>query len=108
MTDFRGMDGEEITVAQWAKLFSDVAGRTLATDDFDGGTVKTMWIGLIEPLVEELRLFGTAVCVNGVYREVASYATKQQALDGHERILRNLRLESGGPRDGHVEGDDDR
>lgn len=86
-----GLEGEPITVDEWVAIRR--RGQTLAhTDMPTGEQVITVWLGLAEdptspgpPLI-----FGTAVGRGHQLDEVRRYATKAEALAGHEEIVDGL------------------
>lgn len=90
---FFDQDGNPIPLLQWARLFEDTAGRTVASDDTPSGRLVTMWLGIVEPSIEGYRLFGTALVSARAgderpdSRELETYDSKAQALAGHARHL---------------------
>lgn len=91
---FVGMDGQRLTLREYADLWKDLPGRTLAEDVLPTGQVlRTVWSGLSDPFGGVLP-FGSAVCppgeAPGSIREVDSYGTREDALAGHARWLAEL------------------
>lgn len=89
------MDGNPLSLRQWGDLYDDMAGRTLASDEFvqpDGEPVivRTVWSGHNEPEMGTLP-FGTGVRRNDRWRDAVEYSSKEDALAGHARIVEALR-----------------
>ena len=77
--------GNEGTVSDYARI---------GLDEFDGVKVSTVWLGLDhnlglhgeKPLIFETMIFG------GDHSEDCyRYSTKEEALDGHNTVVENLR-----------------
>lgn len=98
MIEFVGPSGEELTLAEWEVLF----GRR--TEDMspeswwrkwtvvDGIVVSTVWIGLpIGPLDNQYGAWETMVQGGDDDGWMQKYATRQEAFDDHERIVREFR-----------------
>ncbi len=73
----------------WARWFDSDEKRRVGYDDFDGGYVSTVFLGLDHnfgrtgpPLLFETMIFGGP---NDGYQE--RYATWDEAVEGHARIL---------------------
>lgn len=106
-------DGQPISLERWGELYGDIAYRTIAEDEVTLGWIKTMWIGVDAPELGA-RVFGTALIdpTSGIW-EIGLWATEQEAVAGHGRIVADLNgassaLEAGGPGERHGEADDDR
>jgi hypothetical protein len=94
-------DGNDIDLMEWGRRFEDLAGRTVEETEVrmpDGqlATVRTLWLGLVEPDNLRLRLFGTAVAFGErdpqmAFREVRTYDTKEDAEQGHAEVVVLLR-----------------
>ncbi len=85
--EFRGPDGEPLTLREWARRFEDLESRTLLRDTFADRVLITVRLGTPPAL------FGTAlVSTTGSFpaRELATYATQPEALRGHIRNLTKL------------------
>lgn len=100
------MDGEPISLEEWAHLYEDFDRRTLARDEIDTSlgrlTVLTVWTGIRDP--EEVRsalgrsddLFRTGLldAHKNFLREVGNYPDKRAALEGHRRVIDHLRTDT--------------
>lgn len=92
-----GLDGQPITLREFADLYRDIESRILAEDVLASGRVlRTIWSGLRDPWGSVLP-FGSAVCPprgtpsgSGQIREVEMYETREDALAGHARWLAEL------------------
>ncbi len=84
-------DGQPIGVMEWGRLFEDQAGRTLAEDAVTRGRVlRTCWTGFVCPAAN-IRPFGSALrLADDRVFEVAQYDTKEEAMDGHRRLVEVL------------------
>lgn len=88
MDGYYDEDGQPITLQEWGRKFEDLAGRTLAEDPVPGGSLRTVWLGMVDGTIDGARLFGTAfVPTGGGAVEVETYDTKQDAAEGHARHL---------------------
>jgi len=91
---FVGPDGQAIDRDEWERLWGERV-KTLdhpeswwrkRTDISDDVSVSTVWVGLIAPIAWEAMIFG------GDFDGYEwRYATRQEAFDDHERIVRALR-----------------
>lgn len=94
-------DGDPITLLEWGRRCQDLAGRTVAETEVrmpDGqvATVRTLWLGIVEPIICCARLFGSAVFYDGpprggLFDHVRVYDTKSDAQQGHDEIVALLR-----------------
>lgn len=89
--NFFGRDGEPISLNEWGARFE--TDRTILADPLDGGrTLRTVWLGFVEPSILEARMFGTAIMDAGRFvAEVELYDTQDDARAGHARHLGALR-----------------
>lgn len=84
-------DGTPMTMMAWAMKLESAEARDVAFDEMGDVHVSTVWIGLNHnwgsgaPLIFETMIFGG---VNDQYQE--RYATEEQALAGHERIVNGV------------------
>jgi len=85
-----GMDGQPISRDKYCELF-DSTERFLARTDLPGGCwVSTVWLGLDHgfggglPLIFESMVFGPDDMVD---LDCRRYATKEQALQGHDELV---------------------
>lgn len=92
------LDGNPITLSQWAAIASDLDRRRLAETDVvmpDGTkcTIRTLHLGYIDELIPSLRMCGSAIRYRDPdrFREVALYDTRDQALDGHAHLVVSAR-----------------
>ncbi len=96
MSYYFDQDGNPISLEEWARRFEDFKGRTLVENVTDAGTLITMWLGMVNGLIDGARLFGTAWVSapddggRHVPVELELYDTKQEALAGHARHLQQL------------------
>lgn len=100
-----GPDGEPISLREWERLFG-LRAETLDVPEswwrkqttIDGvAQVSTVWLGLDQrfglpgpPLIWEAMIFGGGEADGDQYR----YATRGEAFDHHEQLVRELRAES--------------
>jgi hypothetical protein len=82
-------DGQPISLEQWAALL-ERDDRTIAEDTIGDHTIKTMYLGLVDPIVNA-RLFGTAQWTSSHFAELETYDSKPEALAGHRRHVEALR-----------------
>ena len=82
------MDGEPITLMEWAQLYETTGARHIGSDERDGIHVSTVLLGLNHnygdgpPLIFETMIFGGD---HDQYQK--RYSTKKQAEAGHKRAL---------------------
>lgn len=104
------MDGNPVTIQEWSVIFEDHDARKVGDDTIEDGAedvrVSTVLLGLDHswgkgpPLIFETMIFG------GPHDNFCTrYATKQQALDGHEAVV--LALEAGNFNEIILEVDED-
>jgi hypothetical protein len=95
MSLFFDRAGQPISLERWCELFSpdDDESRRVALDNLDGAAeVSTVWVGLDHsaghgpPLIFESMIFGLSKYDLCQWR----YATEDEALAGHRRIVRAL------------------
>ncbi len=74
---------------EWAKDFENREYQGVARDDFDGGYVSTVWLGLDHrysesgpPLIFETMVFGGPL--DG---EQDRYSTESEAIKGHKEMV---------------------
>lgn len=86
---FVDMDGEPVTVAEWARLYEDMDSRVLARDTVrhpDGTVIelRTMWTGMRDPWALVLP-YGTVADRGEGYalNVLAEYDTRAAALKAH-------------------------
>lgn len=89
--DERGNPKEVDNILEWADWF-EKADRTVAKDEFNGIMVSTVFLGIDhsfgnseKPVLYETMIFGLKE-EDSEYQE--RYATKVEALAGHERAIR--------------------
>ena len=89
--DGRGKPKPEPDLLKWAKWFEEGGNRRVASDTVNGKMVSTVFLGLDhsfghgEPLLYETMVFGTEDDM------AERYHTREEALEGHQRILDSLR-----------------
>lgn len=97
MTEFYARNGEEITLEQWGKLHNDMDYKRVGIHMFPSGRwVSTVWLGMdhsfslttTTPIIFETMVFNGGDMMDE-YME--RYATEEQALEGHERIVNMVR-----------------
>lgn len=89
-------DGQPISPDEWGRKFEDLAGRTLAEDPVPGGTLRTVWLGLVDGTIDGARLFGSAfIRDGGGADERETYDSKEAALEGHQRHLSEMQGSTG-------------
>lgn len=88
------LDGTPISLREWAVIASDLGKRRLAETDVvmpDGTlcTVRTLHLGYVEKTMPFLRMCGSAIRYGDseLFREVALYDSREQALDGHAHLV---------------------
>jgi hypothetical protein len=84
-------NGDPISLEHWGRRFE--TDRTLLADPLEGArTLRTVWLGFVDPVLLGARLFGTAIMDAGRFvAEVELYDTQEQAREGHARHLLALR-----------------
>ena len=103
MSNYYDLEGKSITAEEWTELYS-ARGRTgdgysspaqdfsrIALTQKDGVTVSTVWLGIDHsfgtgvPLIFETMVFG------GEFdQDMDRYATKEEALAGHEAMCQKI------------------
>lgn len=83
-------DGEPIDLMTWARLMEQPDRRLVAVDTVGGHTLKTMYLGFVDPLVNA-RLYGSAVFAPRP-QEVEGYDSRQDAINGHRAHLAAMAL----------------
>lgn len=88
------MDLRPITLRQWAEM-RKAPEAVLAEEEVSQPTgprtsVKTIWTGDYVPQMQ-MWPFGTAVGGPGTWDEVATWRTKQEALEGHRSVVQALK-----------------
>lgn len=86
------MDGQPMTLQQWADLYEDLAGRTLGHHRFETPTgtveIRTAWIGTPKSCWDdEPETFGTGIKDGEGWSTARYYATRQAAQHGHSEIV---------------------
>jgi hypothetical protein len=82
------MDGHPMEMAEWRRVFGDIDRRRIARTELPNATISTVWLGIDHgwgegpPLIFETMWFKGA---DG--EEMERYATKAEALAGHERMV---------------------
>jgi hypothetical protein len=93
---FYDRSGNPISLEGWSYLFAE--DRSVGMDKINANEyVSTVWMGLDhslalpwytgEPLIFETMIFG-----GKFNQELWRYATEEEAKEGHERIVRELKL----------------
>ncbi len=82
-------DGNRISLHEWGKLMQ--GDRTIAHDEIGEMALKTVYLGFVDRCIPGARLFGTATISAAGVRELETYDSRQEALDGHARHLAELR-----------------
>lgn len=93
MFGYYDKEGNEITFEHWCVLFSDPEYCTIRLDKIgDSVEVSTVWMGLNynfgrgdTPIIFETMTFGGD-------EECYRYATEEEAIAGHEKIVAELKL----------------
>ena len=96
MIDFIGPTGDAITLEEWEDLFQRRT-ETMAAESWwrkytcvNGVIVSTVWLGL--PITDDgLGAWETMITGDCDLDGERKYRTRQEALDDHERIVRELR-----------------
>lgn len=84
-------DGVPITLEDWAARFEDYPARVLASDVLGGLRLVTLWLGFVDPMSDNTRLFGTALLADGRFvKELETYNSKADAAAGHARHVREF------------------
>lgn len=84
-------DGQPIDFARFNELLAEQDGfRVVAEDTIGAVRVRTMWSGVREPAVA-VHPFGSAfVFADGGIREIEQYDSRDDALQGHARLVAAL------------------
>ena len=88
--------GNSISFDSWAMLFDDFSYRQVANDHIEDGddnseTVSTVWLGMDHSLGQGAPMIFETMVFGGEYGgHIVRYATEQEALEGHERIVTRL------------------
>lgn len=97
MIEFIGPNDEELTIQEWEELFQ-ARSKNLAPESWwrketfvEGVQVSTVWLGL--PINDDgLGIWETMVFGGEFDGHQWKYATRQEAYDDHERIIREVRV----------------
>lgn len=93
-------DGNPIDLMEWGKRFEDhgykiVAEETVTVTAGSSIQVRTVWVGIICPCLDE-QPFTTGVRVEGGrFTTVAQYDTLEEALVGHRDVVIRMRKPNG-------------
>ena len=94
-----GPDGAELTLEEWSELFGrrreDMSPeswwRKETAIDADV-RVSTVWLGLNHSFLPGRRLYWETMIFGGIADQYqCRYGSREEALDDHERIVRDLR-----------------
>jgi hypothetical protein len=93
VTDFYDRQGNPITLEEWMRLSGD---KIVRQDEVGDYFVSTVWLGInhnFHPIGPPL-IFETMVFPSESWRdlECCRYSTEEEALEGHERMLNEVRL----------------
>ena len=91
---YYSMNGEPLTMAEWAMLFEDTIGRTIGKTELQNGmSVSTVWVGIDHGFGRgDILIFETMVFPQEMSdHEQERYSTREQALAGHNRIVAKWR-----------------
>lgn len=93
---FYDMEGKALPMVWWAKRFEQIEGRRIGrTKVWPGWTVSTVLVGidmsfgLGPPKIFETMVFHPGT--GGLEAAVERYSTKEEALQGHRRMVRRFR-----------------
>jgi hypothetical protein len=92
---YYGLEGEPMCSECWQALFSDTKARRIAETTIGEVWISTVWLGLDHaylggpPLIFETMVFSGALDQEDTWR----YSTREQALEGHQRVVELVRLE---------------
>lgn len=84
------LDGAPIDFTRWAAIHSDRKQKILKQETINGKLVSTVYLGINHNYGEgEPLIFETMIFPEGEWLEdyCERYATKAQALEGHERAV---------------------
>jgi hypothetical protein len=81
-------DGQPMAMAEWARVFEDIDKRRIARTELPNATISTVWLGIDHGWGEGPPLiFETMWFKRDGDDEMERYATKAEALAGHERMV---------------------
>lgn len=90
-------DGEPITLLEWGTLFENMKARTHGFDPvtLPGGIaakLKTVYLGFVDPYIDDARLFGTALLIDGTnsITQIEVHDSKADALRRHQEHLKAI------------------
>lgn len=80
--------GEPIDLIEWAQLTAGdrkiLRQDSISTPTVEAAILRTVYLGFVDPSINEARLFGTALLLQGVaVHQLSVYDTEQQAIVGH-------------------------
>ena len=84
------LEGAPIDFTRWAEIHSDRKQKILKQETLNGRLVSTVYLGINHNYGEgEPLIFETMIFPEGEWQEdyCERYATKAQALEGHERAV---------------------
>lgn len=77
----------------WSYWFENSDNRRIAYNDFrNGDFVSTVFLGLDHGWGHKLQIFETMSYFDGDWQDQRRYATKEEALEGHYEVLRQLKI----------------
>lgn len=92
MSECYDRDGRPLELLDWARKSEDKAYKQVAYDEFPGGRVSTVWLGLDHGWGGELEIFETMVFGGPLNEEQVRYATLEEAEKGHVDMLQRARI----------------
>lgn len=75
------------SVLEWAEAMEDMASRSVAFTDLEGGEISTVFIGINIHGDDPPVVFETAILAPDDVEIPARYSTWDEALAGHEEIV---------------------
>jgi hypothetical protein len=91
---FYDRDGNPISLEGWAFMFAK-DDRQIRLDEIGDVVISTVWMGFdhsIFPLDGRIQIFETMIFGGEHDLDAWRYATEEEAIAGHERITREIKL----------------
>lgn len=85
---YRDMEGNSISFEKWIELFGSI-DRIINKQKVNGFLISTVWLGIEHLGSGKLNIFETMVFnENGDDIHIDRYDTKEEAILGHNRVVR--------------------
>ncbi len=94
MTHFYDRQGRPFSFDDWSALFADQAYKLVALDTVGDVSISTIWSGYDQTGMSDdcVNIFETLVRDPEVGPQVRRWNTEEEALAGHELLVRLLKL----------------